>query len=132
MSAMTTYGARTEAANQLYDEARRFLEAGSRDAAMKLFRDSLEAFPHFKSAELLSECLLESGNPAEAAVYAAAAIGLGRRQTRARFLLARALIQLGEVDDAREKLVEALDLNPHYKAARELHDSLEGHRSLRP
>ena len=52
--------------------------------------------------------------------FLAAAVGISNGQFRSYFLLAQALIGLNEVEKAREKLNQALEINPDYKTAREL------------
>lgn len=89
-------------------------------AAAELFAASLQRWPHVKTMERLAVCHLKLGRPLDAVIYLAAAAGLGNRQSRARYLLAEALLALGETETAIDKLKEALEMNPDYRAAREL------------
>jgi predicted Zn-dependent protease len=78
--------------------------------------------PHFKTCEVLGELLLKAGQLQEATVFLAAAAGLGPRQSKPHFLLAKAILALdqSDVSGAREQLEEALRINPSYKAAHQL------------
>jgi len=100
------------------------MEAGDTEAALQRFRQSIRIFPHFKTLELLGECLLLKNQHSEAIVYLAAAAGLGLKQSRSRFLLAKAHLAIGETGDAVNQLKEALRLNPNYKSASKLLESL--------
>ena len=115
---------RQELATRLYDLAREALAADRIPDAVELLRASTAASPHFKTLELLGEHLMVRGEVAEGVLYLAAAVGLGRRQPRARFLLAQALGTEGEIDDALDLLEEALSLNPNYQRAVELRAQL--------
>ena len=124
-----TSGTSRDEAAALYSTGRDALDAGDRAAAIERLRRSATLAPHFKTVELLGECLLQAGQPGDAIVYLAAAAGLGNRQFRSRYLLARALIATGEPGHAIDKLREALDLQPTYRAARELlEETLRTHR----
>lgn len=103
-----------------YHRGREAMNAGELETAIRMFRSSMDASPHFKTAELLGECLLNTGRPLEAIVFLACAAGLGTKQSRSRFLLAQALEAVGDYQDALIKLQEALAMNPRYKQAREL------------
>jgi len=104
----------------LFHEGRDAFDRGEYDKALPLLRRSGNLYPHFKAYELAGDCLLRLGDPAEAVLYLAAAAGLGNRQSRARLLLARALLETGDHETAALKLEEALELNPNYRTAREL------------
>src|SRR5687768_10616017 len=121
-------GSRDEAF-ALYSAGRDALDVGDRASAIDRLRRSAVLAPHFKTFELLGQCLLEEGQPGDAIVYLAAAAGLGNRQFRSRYLLARALIATGDTGHAIDKLREALELQPAFRAARELLDeTLSTHR----
>jgi tetratricopeptide (TPR) repeat protein len=111
-------------AYNLYYEGRSAMDAGDLHTAVEKFKQSLGLFPHFKALELLGECLLRRNEFPEAILYLAAAAGLGQKEFRAQFLLAKALLAVGEEADAIAQLKEALALNPNYKSAKELLDSL--------
>ncbi len=103
-------------------ERREFAEAAA------LFRSSVELSPHFKTLELLGECLLESGDrSSDAIVFLAAAAGLGHKSFRSYFLLARALALRGQMREAIEKLDIAIELHPDFRAAVELRNALKSH-----
>lgn len=108
-----------------YQEGRVLMEKGDYAGAIKLFNMSGRLFPHFKTFELLGECLLNVNKPLDAIVALAAAAGLGTKPFRARYLLGKAFSQVGEELDAIEHLKEALHLKSDYKAAKELLKSLK-------
>jgi cytochrome c-type biogenesis protein CcmH/NrfG len=54
----------------------------------------------------------------------AAAVGLGRLQSRPRFLLAKALAMTGQQQEALPLLDEALKLNPQYESAKALREQI--------
>lgn len=110
----------------LYEAARELIDSGQRTAGIEKLRQAVLLAPHFKTYEVLGEALLAEGLPAEACVYLAAAAGLGRRQFRSRYLLAQALLALGEdhAFDAAMQLREALALNPQYRSAKDLFDRM--------
>jgi tetratricopeptide (TPR) repeat protein len=117
-------------AYKLYSEARTAMEAKDLGLALEKLRSASALAPHYKTYELLGECLLQQGEAAEAVLYLSAAAGLGNKQTRSRYLLAQALIRLDPTReaDAVEKLREALELNPQYKAAKQLLEDITRQR----
>jgi hypothetical protein len=81
--------------------------------------------PHFKTLEVLGEALVAHGRTTDGIVALAASIGLARNQYRARYLLAKVFAGIeGRQSEALALANEALLVNPQYKAARELRDSL--------
>lgn len=112
--------AATDVASRLFQEARDALGRGQVDSAAAKLRESAERAPHFKTYELLGECLLTQGHLEEAALFLSAGAGLGNRQGRPRYLLARALLQLDEPVLAAEKLREVIEMQPEYRAAHTL------------
>ena len=98
------------------------MEQGDRPAAIRCLREAAWLAPHYKTLELLGECLRGEGREPEAVLYLAAAAGLGRKQARARFLLAGALLACGQhyAWDAAQQLRECLRVSPNFKTAREL------------
>jgi len=115
-----------EAAYESYCAGRDALRRGDRSAAIEQLQHASQLSPHFKAYELLGECLLDTGRTIDAILYLSAAVGLGGRQSRSHFLLARALVQLGSSwkEDAADHLREALRINPNYEAARDLLSTL--------
>jgi tetratricopeptide (TPR) repeat protein len=95
------------------------MEAGELEEAIRVLGESFARWPHFKTAELLGECYLRFGRSGEAIMPQAAAVGLGRHE-RAPYLLARALLDVGELDKAREQAELAVRRQPDLKRAREL------------
>ena len=81
---------------------------------------------------MLGTALLEKGDVSGAVTRLAAAAGLGRRQSKPRFLLAQALLKLGVEyrEDAARHLVDCLKMNPGYARAKMLLDSITLGRSI--
>lgn len=105
------------AGRKLYEDGRAAMGSKDYAAAVEKLTASVDMSPHFKTYELRAECHLELKNFPQAIKYAAAAAGIGNNQFRARLVLAKALIEYGEVQWAVDKLNEALRMNPDYKAA---------------
>jgi tetratricopeptide (TPR) repeat protein len=103
-------------ADDLYHRGRVAMEAGSLEEAVAQFRESISEWPHFKTLELLGECLLRLERPREAIVPLAAATALNR-QGRAPALLAQAFLELGTYRDALDQAEEALRRAPSNKLA---------------
>jgi len=102
--------------SQLYQEARRLMNAGNLQEAILLFQQSIALSPHFKALELLGECYIRLGRLTEAIVPLAAATTLNRG-VRAPALLAEAFLQLGEHERAQESAEVALKRDPNNKRA---------------
>lgn len=115
---------KTDEAYQLYHSGQKAMEKDNIPLAIGSFRQSMALEPHFKTAELLGECLLGHGKPTEAILYLAAACGLGTNAFRAKFLLAKAYMAVDDEDEAIHHLEDALAMNPDYKDARKLHDEI--------
>jgi tetratricopeptide (TPR) repeat protein len=98
-------------ADDLYRLGREAMEAGSLEAAVVLFDESIAVWPHFKTLELLGECLLRLGRLREAVVPLAAATAL-HVEARAPALLAQAYLQLGQFPEAKHFAEEALRRAP--------------------
>ena len=77
------------------------MDARDFDQAIAAFSQSVLISPHFKTFELLGECLFELGRLQEAVVPLAAATTLNR-QSRAPALLAEVFERLGDRDRAVE------------------------------
>lgn len=106
--------------SETYTRGKELLEEGDYKGALEILMPSGLNTPHFKTFECIGECLLAMERPAEAVLYLSAAAGLGNKQIRPYFLLATALIRINDPLGAKHKLEQALSLNPHYKAARDL------------
>jgi tetratricopeptide (TPR) repeat protein len=107
---------------RLYEEGRAAMDAGDHRLAIERFKQSIAIKPHYKTYELLGEVFLMIGEYGDAVLYLAAASGLGNREIRSRFLLAKALLALDSMraHDAVLKLKEAICFNPQYKSAKDL------------
>jgi tetratricopeptide (TPR) repeat protein len=122
-----------ELSSQLYQAGREAMEQRQFDDAVVLLRSSAELCPHFKTLELLGECLLElPGRSSEATLFLAAAAGLGNKSARSFFLLARALSLQGNIQAAIEKLDIAIEIQPQYRAAIQLRDELQNRTHAAP
>ena len=122
-----------ELSSQLYQSGREAMEQAQFDVAVALLRSSAELCPHFKTLELLGECLLElPGRSSEATLFLAAAAGLGNKSSRSFFLLARALSLQGDIQGAIEKLDIAIEIQPQYKAAIQLRGELRNRTHAAP
>ena len=115
-----------ESQEDLYKDGRTAMARGDFEAALIKLRAAADIYPHFKTFESVGECLLALERLNSAVLYFSAAAGLGNRQARYYFLLAVTLEKMGRVDDAKEKLESALNLNQNYKAARELLNRING------
>src|SRR5687767_2311302 len=100
--------------------ARASLDQGRATEAIDLYQVSIRLASHFKTLELLGETLVAEKRETEGLLYLAASVGLGRNQSRARFLLAKLLVEQERPQDALRLLDEALAINPVYRAATEL------------
>jgi tetratricopeptide (TPR) repeat protein len=113
-------------ADDLYRRGREAMEAGALEDAIELFRQSVAEWPHFKTLELLGECLLRLERPREAIIPLAAATALNQ-QGHAPTLLARAFLELGTYGDALEQAEEALRRVPGDRLALELRRAARQH-----
>ena len=108
----------------LYQTGVALIEKKAFAEAADMLQQSARLRPHFKTFERIGECFVELGRINEAILYFSAASGLGNKQYKALYLLAKALIEIGDLDAAKAKLNEALQLNPSFKAAKELQSKL--------
>jgi tetratricopeptide (TPR) repeat protein len=113
-------------ADDLYHQGREAMEAGALEEAIERFRLSVAEWPHFKTLELLGECLLRLEQPREAIVPLAAATALNP-QGRAPALLARAFLALGSYRDAFDQAEEALRRAPGNRQALEVRQVARQH-----
>jgi tetratricopeptide (TPR) repeat protein len=100
----------------LYHEGRTLMEAGNLEQAVQRLKQSVEMAPHFKTLELLGECLLKLRRPLEAIVPLAAATALNN-QVRAPSLLAQGLLECGEFLDAGQFASRVLEKAPGNRVA---------------
>jgi predicted Zn-dependent protease len=115
-----------EIGRQRYEEGRQALKLGDLPRAISLFKDAVKARPHFKTLELLGSALLDQGQLTDATIYLAASAAMNPKQSKARFLLAQAMLALGQTwkSDAVQQLQECLRLNPNYASAKQLLERL--------
>jgi tetratricopeptide (TPR) repeat protein len=87
------------------------MESGDLPRAVSALEEAIYAFPFPRSLELLGECLLLEGRPVEAAVYLAAAVGMGGEdQFRPLFLLGKALAAANDNYVSKMVLQRALSI----------------------
>jgi tetratricopeptide (TPR) repeat protein len=110
---------RMDISQALYHEGRTLMEAGNLEQAVQRLKQSVEMAPHFKTLELLGECLLKLRRPLEAIVPLAAATALNN-QVRAPSLLAQALLECGEFLDAGQFASRVLEKAPGNRVARSI------------
>ena len=108
----------------LYQQGRTAMAVNDLETAIRLFEESARISPHFKTFELLGECFLKRGQHWEAISPLAASAGLGNKPYRALYLLAQALHNSGRRVEAIEKLNQAVEMKPDYKAALALLDGI--------
>jgi tetratricopeptide (TPR) repeat protein len=113
-------------ADDLYHQGREAMEAGALQEAVDRFRESIAEWPHFKTLELLGECLVRLTRLREAIVPLAAATTLNP-QGRAPALLARVFLELGSYREAFDQAEEALRRSPGNKQALEVRQIARQH-----
>ncbi|HEY0321395.1 MAG TPA: hypothetical protein VGC66_10595 [Pyrinomonadaceae bacterium] len=110
-------GGRIAWAIHCYDAAWDAWENGDLATAVTMLREGIYAFPFPKSLELLGECLLQEGNPVEATIYLAAAIGMsGEVEFRSLFLLGKALATANDNYVSKIMLTKAISIKPDAEA----------------
>jgi tetratricopeptide (TPR) repeat protein len=114
---------------ELYKKGRLLVRTGDYEEAISLFRRSAEMEPHFKTFELLGECLLALNRNSEAVGPLAAATTLNRG-VRAPSLLAEAFLRNQKFDDAEDFAKLALQRDPRNKRARDVLEKLEANKLL--
>jgi len=104
---------------ELYEKGRQAMQDDKLNDAVRLFQESNLLSPHFKTFELLGECLLKLKRYNEAVGPLAAAVALNKG-VRAPSLLAEVFFVIGENSDAREFAELALSRDPNNKKAKEI------------
>jgi hypothetical protein len=95
------------------------MESRDFESAIRAFGASIAMDPHFKSLELLGECLLIVGRPIEAIVPLAASATLNPG-IRARSLLARAFLECRDYRRATEFATRVLAAAPGNRLAKQV------------
>lgn len=99
------------------------LEQGNLPELEKTLRTSLEVQPTILACRALGDLALNGKRPAEAATFYAKTLEFPQsvpEQLENRTLLARALQNEGQIDDARSQLLAVLKIRPDYRPAVEL------------
>jgi tetratricopeptide (TPR) repeat protein len=107
----------------LFYEGRRLMDANQLDRAITAFRQSAEMNPHYKTLQLLGDCLLRLGRAREAIIPLAAAVGLNRQYT-APMLLAQAFVAIGDLSKAEMAACKAVDIAPDNRKAKALLETI--------
>jgi tetratricopeptide (TPR) repeat protein len=110
-------GGRIAWAIHCYDAAWDAREKGDLTTAVITLREGIYSFPFPKSLELLGECLLQEGNPVEATIYLAAAVGMSEEvEFRSLFLLGKALATANDNYISKIMLEKAISIRPDQEA----------------
>jgi tetratricopeptide (TPR) repeat protein len=110
-------GGRIAWAIHCYDAAWDAWEKGDLDTAVSTLREGIYAFPFPTSLQLLGECLLQEGNPVEATIYLAAAIGMSEEvEFRPLFLLGKALATANDNYVSKIMLEKAISIESNQEA----------------
>lgn len=110
----------SDEARRIYEDGRNAMSAGRFGEAVMAFEQSARLSEHFKTLELLGECLIQLGEfgQAVASLERAAALNV---QVRARSLLAEALLRGGDVARAAEVAASVLLEAPTNRKALAVH-----------
>ena len=103
----------------LYQKARDLLSSSQVELAVEVLSRSAAMSPHFKTLELLGECLVRLGRWQDSIIPLAAATTLNR-QARAPALLSEAYLELKDLRRAKEMAEMSLHRNPTYRRPIEL------------
>jgi tetratricopeptide (TPR) repeat protein len=108
-----------EKAYELYCVAQKTMSQGNYNDAIVILQKSATLNPHYKTLELLGECLVMAGQYCNAIIPLAAATTLNP-QPRSTLLLSNAFMSLGEMSKALKMAQLAHDRNPNYGEAEKL------------
>ena len=110
-------GGRIAWAIHCYDAATAAKEREDLATAVITLREGMYAFPFTRLLELLGECLLQEGNPVEATIYLAAAVGMSEEvEFRSLFLLGKALATANDNYVSKIMLEKAISIRPDQEA----------------
>ncbi|HEY0323077.1 MAG TPA: hypothetical protein VGC66_19125 [Pyrinomonadaceae bacterium] len=110
-------GGRIAWAIHCYDAAKAAREREDIATAVITLREGMYAFPFPRLLELLGECLLQEGNPVEATIYLAAAVGMSEEvEFRSLFLLGKALATANDNYVSKIILKKALTIEQDQEA----------------
>jgi tetratricopeptide (TPR) repeat protein len=108
-----------------YQKAREAMSKGKIQDAIELFQRSIQISPHFKSLELLGECLMKENRLTEAVVPLSAATSLNKG-VRAPSLLSEVFYKLADFDNAKRFAAIALKRDPNNKKALKIKSLVKG------
>ncbi len=109
-----------------YEQARQAMDQGDLEEAVALFEQSVSASLHFKSLELLGECLSKIGRKHEAIVALAAATTLNEG-VRAPALLAQVFLEMGNYREAYDFAELALSRHSSNRLALQVKEAAKPH-----
>jgi len=110
-------GGRIAWAIHCYDAAKAAKEREDLATAVITLREGMYAFPFPRLLELLGECLLQEGNPVEATIYLAAAVGMSEEvEFHSLFLLGKALATANDNYVSKIMLEKAISIRPDQEA----------------
>ncbi|MBI1853426.1 MAG: tetratricopeptide repeat protein [Planctomycetes bacterium] len=116
--------AREHRSSRTYSAAREAFNEGAIAKAIELVRKSIDENDHYKSRELLGQCLEVQGDVERALEEYRAALILNPRSDKTACLFADCLIRTGRRDEARAVLESTLQRTPTYGPARKLLEGL--------
>jgi len=109
---------------ELYEEGKKAFDKGQFESAVKLFKESNECYPHFKTLELWGEAEIQQCNFKNAITPLAAAISLNSG-IRALSLLASTFLALKDKGNSEKFALLTLEKAPNNKLAKNVLLSIE-------
>src|SRR5262245_8322102 len=110
-----------------YDKGRAAMDAGDFHQAIACFQQSAQIDPHFKTYELLGECLIKIDLPQQAIAPLQSAAAMNT-SVRAVSLLSEAFFMLGKLSEAEQVANEALRRDTNNRKAREIIEKISHSR----
>ena len=86
----------TERGSALFQQGRQAMAANDLQSAIGFLEQSAQVVPHFKTFELLGECLLKRGQAQDALIPLRKAVEIGNKPYRSLYLLGQALRDSGK------------------------------------
>lgn len=108
-----------------YQKAREAMSSGKLQEAIALFQRSIQDSPHFKSLELLGECMMKMNRFSEAVVPLSAATSLNKG-VRAPSLLSEVFYKLADFENAKRFAAIALKRDPNNRKAMKIKSLVKG------
>ena len=102
----------------LFKKARLAKEEGKLGVCVDLLKESASVDEHYKTYELLGECLESQEDLTNANEAYSRAMVLNPGANKSGYLLARSLAMLGRKEEAKRILIDVLGTNPTYGPAK--------------